>query len=126
MCESVGTVSTEGWCCNNSRLMDAWNQYASIHNRRVFLVHRGECWGRKHLRGAFALSCRPSFEIFVVHWNVLQGPETNMDKVADLCAISEKGHAASMVVTNHNKKVSYEASSSNGLDHFETGYQVLY
>lgn len=34
-----------------------------------------------------------------------QGPETDMTRVADLCKLSQKGYATSMVVTNHNKKV---------------------
>lgn len=69
---------------------------------------------------------RPSFEIIVIRWNVLQGPETNMDKVADLCAISEKGYAASMVVTNHNKKVSHGVVVEWArLYHFGIGYKVL-
>lgn len=34
-----------------------------------------------------------------------QGPETDMTKVENLCKLSQKGYAASMVVTNHNKKV---------------------
>lgn len=44
--------------------------------------------------------------LFVSCWLRTQGPETDMSKVADLCKLSQKGYAASMVVTNHNKKVS--------------------
>lgn len=36
--------------------------------------------------------------------SILQGPETDMSKVDKLCKLSQKGYAASMVVTNHNKK----------------------
>lgn len=67
----------------------------------VVLVHEGG-----HPRGAVALPPPIFLNLLFVRWNFLQGPETNMNKVADLCAISEKGYAASMVVTNHNKKVS--------------------
>ena len=35
----------------------------------------------------------------------VQGAETDMSRVAELCKMSDKGYAASMVVTNHNKKV---------------------
>ncbi|CAN0129032.1 unnamed protein product, partial [Laminaria digitata] len=36
--------------------------------------------------------------------SILQGAETDMARVAELCKMSDKGYAASMVVTNHNKK----------------------
>lgn len=35
----------------------------------------------------------------------VQGAETDMARVAELCKMSDKGYAASMVVTNRNKKV---------------------